>query len=101
MDAQKRNRYLDAMGVDVWVRRPGGALEGVWVEPAAALVGASPDVVVEHAAADVAPEATSVAAPAEFNSAPVIARAPAQPAAVGDEAARWEALRTEVLSCTK
>ena len=101
MDAQKRNRYLDAMGVDVWVRRPGGALEGVWVEPAAALVGASPDVVVEHAAADVAPEATSVAAPAEFNSAPAIARAPAQPAAVGDEAARWEALRTEVLSCTK
>jgi uracil-DNA glycosylase len=112
MDAQKRNRYLDAMGVDVWVRRPGGALEGVWVAPVAViLAGASPpDSVVEHAAG-AAPEVASIAGPLAgpevfvhepvATTSPVIARAPAQPAAVGDEAARWEALRTEVLSCTK
>jgi uracil-DNA glycosylase len=111
MDAQKRNRYLDAMGVDVWVRRPGGALEGVWVAPAAVtLAGASPpDGVVEHtagAALEVASIAEPLPGPEVFvhepvATSPVIARAPAQPVAVGDEAARWEALRTEVLSCTK
>ena len=120
VDANQRKRYLDAMGVDVWVRRPGGALEGVWVDP-------PPPVAMEAAeAAGVAPAAASggeavvpsanapepavhlqvsarepVLAPAAaaLEASPEIARAPERPS--GDEAARWEALRTEVLSCTR
>ena len=84
VDANQRKRYLDAMGVDVWVRRRGGALEGVWVDPPA-------PVAMEAA------EAAGVA-PAEASGGEAVVP-PAQPA--GDEAARWEALRTEVLSCTK
>jgi uracil-DNA glycosylase len=63
MDAQRRNRYLDAMGVDVWVRRPGGVLAGV-------------------------------------GAAPAVAPAVIEPVS-GDTATRWEALRAEVLSCTR
>ena len=117
MDAYKRNRYLDAMGVDVWVRRPGGALEGVWVEtPTAGVRGVSPEAVVEGAAGaahDVASmEVTPVAAAVDVSArepvvtsaalevAPIMTRAAAEPIS-GDEAARWETLRTEVLSCTK
>jgi uracil-DNA glycosylase len=65
----RRNRYLDAVGVDVWVRRPGGVL----------------------ADAQAVAAATAVSAPAPAVSEPVS----------GDEIAQWEALRTEVLSCTK
>ena len=117
VDAYKRNRYLDAMGVDVWVRRPGGALEGVWVEtPTAGVRGVSPEAVVEGAAGaahDVASmEVTPVAAAVDVSArepvvtsaalevAPIMTRAAAEPIS-GDEAARWETLRTEVLSCTK
>ena len=89
MDAYKRNRYLDAMGVDVWVRRPGGALDGVWVDPPAPA-----EVVVEE-------PVTAIPASLEVvdEVAPVVASA--HPVVVGDEAARWEALRTEVLTCTR
>jgi uracil-DNA glycosylase len=81
VDANQRKRYLDAMGIDVWVRRPGGALEGVWLDPPA-------------------PVATEPAqAAAVVQAAPEVARVPPPP--TGDEAARWEALRTEVLSCTR
>ena len=103
MDAYKRNRYLDAMGVDVWVRRPGGALDGVWVDPPAS-VGVSGEGVVQDAAVvahDVAPaESTPVEISAALEVAPAAARASAEPVS-GDEAARWEALRTEVLTCTR
>jgi len=133
VEGSKRNRYLDAMGIDVWVRRPGGALEGVWVAPAATAVAGSPGAVVDDAVgAAVAPAveaamahgtgpamahdagpvmahgagpavvpALTPAAALEMAPAPAIAPA-AQPLAPaeGDQAA-WEALRTEVLSCTK
>jgi len=103
VDAYKRNRYLDAMGVDVWVRRPGGALDGVWVDTPAS-VGVSGEGVVEDAAVvahDVAPaESMPVAISAALEVAPAAARASAEPVS-GDEAARWEALRTEVLTCTR
>ena len=103
MDAYKRNRYLDAMGVDVWVRRPGGALDGVWVDPPAS-VGVSGEGVVQDAAVvapDVAPaESMPVEISAALEVAPAAARASAEPVS-GDEAARWEALRTEVLTCTR
>ena len=90
MDSQRRNQYLDAMGVDVWVRRPGGPLAGVGPWDARALAQAE--------AADgqqIAPVMSEVAAP----SAPV-APDPFEPPS-GDVAARWDALRTEVLTCTK
>jgi uracil-DNA glycosylase family 4 len=103
VDAYKRNRYLDAMGVDVWVRRPGGALDGVWVDPPAS-VGVSGEGVVEDAAVvahDVAPaESMPVAISAALEVIPAAARASAESVS-GDEAARWEALRTEVLTCTR
>ena len=105
VDPRKRNRYLDAMGVDVWVRRPGGALEGVWTPPAG--VAASPEVVVE-VAGDVAVGSSVAAVEVAVHREPALAAAvpevtrmitPAQP--TGEEAAQWEALRTEVLSCTR
>ena len=75
MDARRRNRYLEAIGIDVWVPRPGS----VRVLPAAD-------------------------APAAIGSAPRAGarRAPASPEPVsGDLAARWEALRSEVIGCTR
>src|SRR5580765_3684122 len=61
MQPQRRQQYLDAIGIDLWVPRA----------------------------------AAPAAAPAAVPPA-----APAAPAAA-DTAARWEALRTEVLSCTR
>ena len=75
MDARRRNRYLEAIGIDVWVPRPGS----VRVLPAAD-------------------------APAAIGSAPRAGarRAPASPEPVsGDLAARWGALRSEVIGCTR
>jgi len=82
MDTQRRNQYLEAIGVDVWVRRRGGALGDVQLAADAVEVQAAP-----------------VESPAPVQSPAVavsIARAPVEP--VGP---RWEALRTEVMSCTK
>ena len=85
-----RNRYLDAMGVDVWVRRPGGVLAGVWEAPAD----------VDRAAQFVAEPV--VAEPAPVSPARVPPPAPVVIEPVSDDAvAQWDALRTEVLSCTK
>jgi DNA polymerase len=61
MESQRRQQYLDAIGIDLWVPRA----------------------------------AAQAAAPAAVPPA-----APAAPAAA-DTATRWEALRTEVLSCTR
>jgi DNA polymerase len=71
VDASKSNRYLEAIGIDVWVRRPGGPLGALEV-PDRAQVGL----------------ATAEPAPA---LAPVSA----------DVADGWQALRTEILGCTK
>jgi uracil-DNA glycosylase family 4 len=84
VDSQRRNRYLDAMGVDVWVRRPGGPLAGVGPWDAQALAQ------TEAVEVEQAPPALGQS----------IALAPFEPA-TGDAAARWDALRTEVLRCTK
>ena len=62
MDAARRNQYLDAIGIDVWVPRPGGVTD--------------------------LPRAVAEAVP---TVAPLDA----------DAAARWEALRSQVLTCTK
>jgi uracil-DNA glycosylase len=96
VDSQRRNRYLDAMGVDVWVRRPGGPLAGLgaWDAPALA---------PELSEADGAASRPVGVAP--IARAPTTTPAPTSPApfepASGDVVARWDALRTEVLTCTK
>jgi uracil-DNA glycosylase len=112
VDSQRRNQYLDAMGVDVWVRRPDGPLAGVGLWDARAL--ARTETVDGEQVAPVMSEVLAVPgepvevaeshAPAarELMRAPSapFARAPFEPA-TGDVAARWDALRTEVLTCTK
>src|SRR5581483_8008992 len=111
VESPKRNRYLDAMGIDVWVRRPGGALDGVWMASPTTVEAASPAALVEDivgaAASAVShgapPVVSPTPTPAPLEMAPAIASAQplAQPLANGDEAAAWDALRTEVLSCTR
>jgi uracil-DNA glycosylase len=103
------------MGVDVWVRRPGSPLAGVGAWDAQALARAEaeegealPDMgppVLAPVDAPREPVRTAVdrgtAASALIGvGVPTIARAPFEPA-TGDVAARWDALRSEVLSCTK
>ena len=101
MEGSKRNRYLDAMGVDVWVRRPGAELAGIWVDPP---VATAAEVVAGGEAAGLASEVTpsgaTDAAAGEAAGLVPEAMPPPQPVS-GDEVARWESLRTEVLTCTK
>ena len=89
------------MGVDVWVRRPGAELAGIWVDPP---VATAAEVVAGGEAAGLASEVTpsgaTDAAAGEAAGLVPEAMPPPQPVS-GDEAARWEALRTEVLTCTK
>jgi DNA polymerase len=76
MDASSRNHYLEAIGVDVWVRR------------------SMPTVSVVEPLAD--PVAQAAIEPA-VSAAPVIVDEPV----TADVADRWQALRTEILSCTR
>jgi DNA polymerase len=79
VDPSQRNRYLEAIGVDVWVRRPGGPLgERQVVTPPVS-------------------EPEPALAPALFEPPP----APALEPVSGDATPRWQALRTEILSCTQ
>ena len=75
MDARARSRYLEAIGIDVWVPRPGP----VTLVPAADAPGAT----------GLAPRTGAQMASAYAEPVP------------GDVAARWEALRSEVLGCTR
>jgi len=103
------------MGVDVWVRRPGSPLTGVGAWDAQALARAEaeegealPDMGQPVLAPVDAPREPVRAAVDQGSAAsapvgvgvPTIARAPFEPA-TGDVSARWDALRSEVLSCTK
>jgi len=126
VDAYRRNQYLGAMGIDVWVRRPDGPLAGLQgatealaatetlaaTEEATALSGAvdpggaaGPDApaplsttpvdLVSTTPVDLEATVTSLESPD-----PLVSRAPDAPNS-GDTAVAWEALRTEILSCTK
>jgi len=101
MDTPRRNRYLEAIGVDVWVRRPGGPLGDI-------------DVGVERAESSAqravpAELEPMVVTPASYGEQEITLLADGGPPApvpsaipVSDgTAARWEALHSEVLSCTK
>ena len=79
MDARRRNRYLEAIGIDVWVPRRGN----VTVLPQPVAVADAP------AATGPAPRAVAQLAPADPQPVP------------GDMATRWAALRTEVMGCTR
>jgi uracil-DNA glycosylase len=86
VDAQRRNRYLEAIGVDVWVRRDEASVD------------------LQNAQQPMQPETAEVGEPTQpvpARSVPApVARALPEPVS-GDVGARWDALRTEVLSCTK
>jgi uracil-DNA glycosylase len=87
MDALRRNQYLQAMGVDVWIsRQPGAAVEAVGT--------AVEFVSAPAAAAQVPPAPTAVAH--------VAGRDTGVPG-TGDSSTitTWESLRSEVLACTK
>ena len=75
MDARTRNRYLEAIGVDVWVPRR-GSVTVLPVAGAPAASGSAPPAVVQIASAGPEP-------------------------APGDLTARWAALRSEVIGCTR
>ena len=89
------------MGVDVWVRREGGVPAGdvtAAAAPVLADVGTTPAGAADHVA--------QLARAAEAE--PVVAELAAVPPAPvgvepisGDAVAQWEALRTEILSCTR
>jgi DNA polymerase len=83
-DSTQRDGYLQALGIDQWVPRGAGARANP--APAAAARTAPPP------SAPPAPDASAAAAPPP-------ARATATPAA--DFATRWEALRSQVASCTR
>ena len=77
MDASHRNRYLEAIGVDVWVRRPGGPLGALEI-----------------------PERAQALSPQPAPAMPTLEVADA-PEPVSDPAEPWQALRTEILGCTR
>lgn len=114
MSSSKHWQYLKAMGIDVWVRRRG--IAGVVPEQAAASAsipgasnadqpnpfsgagaGAAPAPPVRSPLDPIAEGTAAVTeSPALFPAAPIAAQA-APPAS--DE--EWEALRSEVLKCTR
>jgi DNA polymerase len=122
MDSLRRNQYLQAIGVDVWVsRRAAAASSAVAATSAAAVVhaAAAADVTADTSAG-VASSAAVATAAAIADAAPTAADAPGiegrRPslaagvavASVGPVApvaaptvTTWESLRAEVLTCTR
>jgi uracil-DNA glycosylase len=76
VDTSCRNRYLEAIGVDVWVRRPEGPLGALEIPERMQVESAQP--------------ATST--PAFLNIQEPVSADVAEP---------WQTLRTEILSCTR
>jgi DNA polymerase len=116
MEAWRRNEYLKAIGIDVWVPRPGGLLDRPRPVPeplaaasydgAQAIADAQPAAPAPHApeaatepalvhTADASDQAAAVYAPA--------ADASRQQQFLSSDSAEseWAALRSEVLQCTR
>ena len=103
MDALRRNQYLQAMGVDVWVPRRSVEAEA---GGATAAIQAAATTDASHAmSATVVASATQVGADRGGAAAATVARGTGHASAVvqGAESmiTTWESLRSEVLACTK
>ena len=87
MDAAQRNRYLETIGVDVWVRRSG-----------------APEPVLAPSERALAPEPAmgpgSALAPVPV-LAPALEPPPAPSNEPGEVPDRWQVLRTDILGCTR
>jgi uracil-DNA glycosylase family 4 len=95
MDANRRNQYLEAMGIDVWVSRKEA--------PVATLVQKQPVPVAPGVLAEAglqvssqASAASSLQVAADVRNSDSTLNAP-----VNAPVATWESLRAEVLGCTK
>ncbi len=109
MGQRERSHYLEALGIDAWVPRAGVA----FVHQATARVAvARPDAVEDttdrNAVGDPGwPDASAQGAiapgtgPLAFSAGGGSAAAAASAALRDDEASRWDALRSEVLKCTR
>jgi len=103
VDAAQRSQYLAAIGIDVWVPRHGAAPP---VELEAVETTTVPEATQEPAAgARPAPKRAAPVAPgANIGAhAPLEARGVATPSVplTADAEARWDALRSEIMSCTR
>jgi DNA polymerase len=92
MDILRRNQYLQAIGVDVWVSRHPTVADA----PVACDVAEEAELVPNEVAVPVGSSTVAVANP-PVTSTPVTS--PAVPS--GTVANDWESLRTEVLACTR
>ncbi len=92
---QRREQYLEALGIDLWVRRGLAA-----PAPAAAAAAPAPvPVPVPVRVPAAAPAAPAVSAPRDLALPPLAAPSPAvAPLPANDN---WERLRAEVAACTK
>ena len=104
MNPAERNQYLEAIGIDVWVTKRGGVAD----VPAPAVAALEPRAeVVSAAELPAAPPAEATVR--AVRPAPTAAVRPASPeipaagalALTADVEAEWEALRGQVLACTK
>ena len=98
MDASRRNQYLASIGVDVWVRRSmPEVVAPVVIEPA--VHAPAVEVPVGEAPVALEPLVAEPIAADDRSAAEEIPRSAG--GATRDVADRWQALRTEILSCTR
>ncbi len=95
MDARRRNQYLEAIGVDLWVPRHGAHDGATATDTATATVAPVP-----RSSGAVAP---AVAAHGVLAAEPAIALAAAAPpeSLTPEQVAQWDELRAEVAACTR
>jgi uracil-DNA glycosylase family 4 len=108
VDAKRRIEYLQVLGVDVWLPRRPNAAAAPLETPIPASVPAAPAALEPVPAVEVAKAAEPAAIGAIFGSSDASAVSRRAPAAAarqhveGEEAAAsWDALRKEILTCTK
>jgi uracil-DNA glycosylase len=91
MDTERRRQYLEAIGIDLWLAR--GAPSAAGAAPASATAASA------TAASATAVVATAATATASLATGTAVAVARRESKA--ESAALWEALRTEVRTCTR
>ncbi|MBS0416439.1 MAG: uracil-DNA glycosylase [Proteobacteria bacterium] len=105
MDTLRRNQYLQAMGVDVWVsRRPAADVDRAGAAAAVeAVAPGAPGVSGGSAARAPAARSAVETAPAVTVAAASAVPSPTEARATADvpTITTWESLRSEVLACTK